>query len=279
MLRFLLERGRHATSVGLAVTALGVAASPAWAIWPKKHQQVQLVPVVPVATAAAPVAAAPVMTYAAAPAGHHCFGSAPVATYAAAPTAYAPVATAYAAAPAMTYANAPTVAYANAPTVTYANAPTAYAPAATTANAPVANAPVVAGAPGVAMAPSSTGVRMNPDIRAAVFEELRKQWAEGAGSGTSRLDRLKEFRDRARETYSENISEQGEALNDLEEQDLESMISAIVNSGNGTRSYYYAPYAPTSYGGYGYTYAQPPAMVQPLVPVVYAPYGKHGHKR
>jgi hypothetical protein len=182
---------------------------------------------------------------------------APTATYMQAPAAT------YYQAPAMTYAQAPAATYAQAPAVTYAQAP-----AVTYAQAPAA----VGSAPGAVY-----GARIKAVDRDDLIADLRKEFKESgtSGSGSTMRERRKSLRDSARTKYAELLGREESELNDYESQDVDQIVSSLLDS-NGVGQ------APAVGAGYpmasGYSYppasyapmyapAQPSMIVQPVVPV------------
>ena len=169
-------------------------------------------------------------------------------------------------APAVTYYQAPAVTYYQAPAVTYYQTPastTAQAPAPTAAQAAVGmvgNAPVY-------------GTRIKATDRNDLIEDLRKEYKDSAagGAGTSMRERRKTLRDSARTKYAEALGREESELNDAESQDVDLIVSALLD-GNG------AGHAPVPFGAYppgyvvpgyapAYAPAQPLMLVQPVVPV------------
>ncbi|MEO6811309.1 MAG: hypothetical protein ABI353_19535 [Isosphaeraceae bacterium] len=255
------------------------------------HRTAQVVTLVP---SAAPVAtyqyaptviqAAPVATYQYAPAAVQ---AAPVATYQYAPTAVQ-------AAPVATYQYAPTAVQA-APTATYQYAQPAVqaAPTATYQYPPATvQAAPVAAAPGAAPLPvPGQTIRLSPQERMDIYQDLRADFPDLIGSERSRATRRQTLRSAARERYLDILTAEDEEVDELNEDevaDANSIADLILNGGAETAQTY-GPIAPLirdyqasarAYDyDYGYDYGpsaqgrrpipvQPVQLVQPLVPLM-----------
>lgn len=189
-------------------------------------------------------------------------------TYAQAPVTYA------AQAPVAYTAQAPVAYTAQAP-VTYAQAPVVYGAGATAAvgSAPIGSAPVGA-------APTTEGIRISVVVRQALLADLIAFY-HGQESGTTRLEKLRAVRDRAREEYTALLEDEADPdLNPAEQRDLDSLVDLVITGGHGgAERTYYPPIAsapPGYYGGYQGRYIEPgvgavvpvPAPAPTLIPVV-----------
>jgi hypothetical protein len=243
---------------------------------------IQAAPVATYQYAPAAVQAAPVATYQYAPTAVQ---AAPVATYQYAPTAVQAAPTAVQAAPVTTYQYTPTVVQAAPTTATYQYQPTpAQAP-------PAAAAPAAAAPADAPLAAPGRTIRLSPQERLDIYQDLRADFPDLVGSERSRAVRRQTLRAAARERYLDALTAANEEIGELNEDevaDANSTADLILSRGSEAAPTY-GPIAPTILDyqararafdyDYGYDYGpsaqgrrlvpvQPVQLVVPLVPLV-----------
>ncbi len=138
-------------------------------------------------------------------------------------------------------AQAPVAYTAQAPVAYTAQVPSTYtltAGAAPVGNTTTGAAPIVGNSPGAA------GVRISNAVRNALYADLVAYYHSDE-SGTTRLDKMRAVRDRAREEFEATLEgEDDPELNDAEKQDLRTLVDWVISGGApGSQHTYYPPLA------------------------------------
>jgi hypothetical protein len=113
------------------------------------------------------------------------------------------------------------------------------------------NGTTIGAAPAVAGAPTTPGIRISTAVRNALFADLVAYY-HSDDSGTTRLDKIRAVRDRARDQYGSLLEgEEDTDLNASEQQDLRTIIDWVIAGGpaNDQRTYYPPFAAPGSAPG------------------------------